>query len=232
MFSVIALPLVLSYMRSSMNETEHYKISDSPMALSSIFRAVLIDEKGPVRSAHRRFAFSLTVTSILYLSEFDSPWCVISLVWIIPFTAFNTFVTDWQSSWQSELSTTLFGTNGMTTVYTIILTLPFNLKHWWNHGVWRNFEQNWNYQQIGNNHIYEWPIRKSIYHFFQDMLSMFVIVCNHAFLYIVVDHCILINYWLVPQWGILRSYCCANNDSGCLLLEMLAIICGSTVLTS
>ena len=178
-FSFIALPLMLSYMRSSANERDHYTISDSPMALSSIFRAVLIDEKGPVRSAHRRFAFSLTVTGILYLSEFDSHWYMISLVWIIPFTAFNTFVTDWQSSNPiSEISNDLLGTNGMTTMYTIVLTLPFNLKHWWNHVYWRKFEQNWNYQQIGNNQIHEWPIRKKIYHFFGDMLSMFVIVCN------------------------------------------------------
>ena len=178
-FSFIALPLMLSYMRSSANEREHYTISDSPMALSSIFRTVLIDEKGPVRSAHRRFAFSLTVTGILYLSEFDSHWYVISLVWIIPFTAFNTFVTDWQSSnVLSEISNELLGTNGMTAIYTIVLTLPFNLKHWWNHVYWRKFEQNWNYQQIGNNQIHIWPIRKKIYHFFGDMLSMFVIVCN------------------------------------------------------
>ncbi|CAB4034705.1 Hypothetical predicted protein, partial [Paramuricea clavata] len=92
---IIVLPLILKYLRSFKKESKHYKFSDSPMALSSIFHAALIEEKGPVKSAQRRLVFSLTVTGILYVSGMESTWVVIAAVWIIPFTAFDTFVINY-----------------------------------------------------------------------------------------------------------------------------------------
>lgn len=84
-----------------------------------------------MKSAQRRLVFSLTVTGILYVSGMESTWVVIAAVWIIPFTAFDTFVINYDLQFDVILAL-IIGENDTFDIYAVILTLPFNFKFWSN----------------------------------------------------------------------------------------------------
>ncbi len=120
----VGLPLMWQFLQSVQNEREHYEITDSPMALSTIFYEVFMEgSKTPAKSICRRLAFSLTVIVIICISFSERGWIIASLVWGVIFTAYNFFGT-------SEDTTEIKGITKYET-YVNILTLPFNIKYWW-----------------------------------------------------------------------------------------------------
>ena len=115
----VGFPLMQQHLRSIPKETEHYCITESPMALSRIFYAVFLEgSNNPVTPCYRRLTFSLTVVVIISISTFSLPWIIASLVWGLFFTAFDTFRLN-------------RGATKNIKMYLLILTLPLNIKHWW-----------------------------------------------------------------------------------------------------
>ena len=115
----VGFPLILQHLQSIPKETEHYCITDSPMALSRIFYAVFLEgSNNPVTPYYRRLTFSLTVVFIAYICTFSLTWIIVSLTWALLFTAYDVF-------WLNR------GATKNIEKYLIILTLPFNVKYWW-----------------------------------------------------------------------------------------------------
>ena len=115
----VGYPLIQQHLQSIPKETEHYSITDSPMALSRIFYAVFLKgSNNPVTPYYRRLTFSLTVVEVISISTFSLPWIIASSTWALLFTVYDFF-------WLNR------GNIENIEKYLIMLTLPFNFKHWW-----------------------------------------------------------------------------------------------------
>ena len=114
----VGYPLILKHLQSIPKETEHYSITDSPMALSRIFYAVFLEgSNNPVTPYYRRLTFSLAVVVIIFIT-YSLTWIIVSLTWALLFTACDVF-------WLNE------GATIKIEKYLIIFTLSFNVKYWW-----------------------------------------------------------------------------------------------------
>ena len=90
----IGFPLLRQYLQSIPKETEHYIITDSPMALSRMFYSVFMEgSNSPVTPFYRRFTFSVTVVVIGCISLSPVEWYFVLLLclWAILFTVFDFF---------------------------------------------------------------------------------------------------------------------------------------------
>ena len=115
----VGYPLMQQHLQSIPKETEHYSITDSPMALSRIFYAVFLEgSNNPVTPYHRRLTFSLIVVFIAYICTFSLTWTIVSLTWALLFTAYDSFGLNRGATKNIEK-------------FLIYLTLSFNVKHWW-----------------------------------------------------------------------------------------------------
>ena len=115
----VGYPLIQQHLQSIPKETEHYSITDSPMALSRIFYAVFLEgSNNPVTPYYRRLTFSLTVVFIAYICTFSLTCTIVSLTWALLFTAYDLFGLNRGAAKNIEK-------------FLIILTLPFNVKYWW-----------------------------------------------------------------------------------------------------
>ena len=113
------LPLIHQYLKSIPKQTEYYSITDSPMALSSIFYAVFLERSNnPVTPYYRRLTFSLAVVVIITTCFLSLFWIKVSLTWALIFTAYDFFGLNSDATKNIE-------------AYLTILTLPFNIKYWW-----------------------------------------------------------------------------------------------------
>ena len=221
---LFGLPLILKYLRSFKTENEHYHISDSPVALSTIFREVMIEEKGPVKSAQRRLIFLLIVTGILYFSEFQSTWVfVASAIWVIPFTAIDIFLIRYNTA---ENVANRIGLNDTSTIYITILTLPFNFRYWWNAFRFRFKikQQNSNYQPIQNNQEDQGlPIWRKICHFFQDvfLISVYIIsfipICGLVCALLILTCFMTLTYPLVFRWQPILVDAVSAHHNNCII---------------
>jgi hypothetical protein len=181
---ILGIPLLLKFVRSFREERKYYQRPDSPMALSSILRSLLVEEKGSVVSAQRRLLFSAIVTTILYVSEWMLLWAFIALVWIIPFTALDFFGTrpgvideDMASCFPSQTYT--------YNIYVKLLALPFNIKYW--RKIYNScFKRD--YQLTRNQDL---PSSKKICLFFEDLffiflyLIFFIFICFFDLLFLI-----------------------------------------------
>ena len=115
----VGLPLIMQHLQSIPKETEHYSITDSPMALSRIFYAAFLEgSNNPETPFRRRLTFSLTVVVIISISTFSLPWIIASLVCTLSFIPFD------------RLGLNIGATKNIK-LYLLILTLPLNVKYWW-----------------------------------------------------------------------------------------------------
>ena len=128
-FIYTGLPLTWYYVRSIPEEKQYYEITDSPMALSTIFYTVFMEgSKTPVKSLYRRLAFSLTAAVIICISFSGLGWIIGLSLWVVIFTAYdflglNVDATDHGGEMKDTSNFEM---------YSLVLTLPFNIKHWWN----------------------------------------------------------------------------------------------------
>ena len=134
LFVFFALPLIVEHLSYSQNERIQYKISDSPMSLSSIFHKIFIEGHGPVKSLGRRLVVTVIVlvTALpdwkLYFLSFYIILCGWAL--LFPFFDvhnFNEEAHDSRVAAANQLSFFAFNGNPIK-----IIALPFNLKFLWN----------------------------------------------------------------------------------------------------
>ena len=115
----VGFPLILQHLQSIPKETEHYSITDSPMALSRIFYSVFLEgSNNPVTPYYRRLTFSLAVVVIIYIGTSSLRWIIVSLTWALFFTAYDIFRLNRRATKNIKM-------------YLLIFTLPLNIKHWW-----------------------------------------------------------------------------------------------------
>ena len=145
----VGFPLIWLYLLSIPYEIEYYEITDSPMALSTIFYTVFIEgSKTPVKLFYRRLAFSLTVSVIFGISTYSQgrSWCIFSAVWAIIFISLDYFI--WRNDASNEDVTNENVTDENVTnedvanntkknivnyeTYIRLLMIPLNIKFLWN----------------------------------------------------------------------------------------------------
>ena len=105
----------MDYLNRSMKETTHYKISDSPMALSSILHMLLFEGHGPVKSFGRKL-FIVICTLLPGFSVENLGYTIALSLWAFIFMCVDTFII-----YEDVTNLTLIE----------IITFPFNLKLWW-----------------------------------------------------------------------------------------------------
>ncbi len=112
------LPLIIYYLRSFPNERQDYEITESPLAISTIFHTLFIYGNYPLR----RFAFWLTVAVIVSLINSCHLYLII-VVFIppIPFACVDIFSINEENN---DRQTNMYNT------YINNLTLPWNVKFW------------------------------------------------------------------------------------------------------
>ena len=135
LFVFFLFPLIVEHLSDFQNERIQYKISDSPMSLSSIFHKIFIEGHGPVKSPGRRLVVTIIVlVTILpdwkfYLLSLYIPlygWAL-----LFPFVDAHNF-NDWEAHDSRVAAATrlsFFALNGNPVE---IIALPFNLKFLWN----------------------------------------------------------------------------------------------------
>jgi hypothetical protein len=143
-FLFLAFPLMLDYLSRSKKKSEHYYvISDSPMAISSIFRMIFIEGQGPVKSLGRKLLFiTLVLVICLPVRNVDRTAFPIILIqyimlglWTFIFMIFDTYSFNDGNSFQQRhdffLNGLLFFAKDIFRNSFEIIALPFNLKLWW-----------------------------------------------------------------------------------------------------
>ena len=119
LFLLLIFPFVQNYLKQSM-ETTHYKISDSPMALSSILHMLLIEGRGPVKSFGRKLLFVMCVLVIgLPARNADPEIKILLSIWTFTTMCFNT----------NYLLQHLIDFKNLNAIE--IITLPLNFKLLW-----------------------------------------------------------------------------------------------------
>ncbi len=128
-FVYVGVPLIWFYVQSIPKEKQYYEITDSPMGLSTIFFTVFMEgSRIPVKSLCRRLAFSLTAAVIISISFTGSRWIIASFVWALIFTAYDFLgISEDDNDDGREMKDI-----SNYEMYLLILTLPFNIEHWWN----------------------------------------------------------------------------------------------------
>ena len=128
-FIYVGLPLIWYYVQSIPKEKQYYEITDSPMALSTIFYSAFMEgSKTTLKSHYRRLAFSFTAVVVVYIS-FSVSWGLIigSLMWALIFTAYDFLGISGDDNDGREMKDI-----SNYEIYLVVLTLPFNIKYWWN----------------------------------------------------------------------------------------------------
>ena len=98
-FFYLAFPLILDYLSQFPKENEYYKISESPMALSSLLHAAFVNGQGPVLSFGRKLLFVIFVlVTALYVRNFSFESLSKKITWHI-------FALSWAFSTQLQLVT-------------------------------------------------------------------------------------------------------------------------------
>ena len=130
----VGVPLIWLYVQSIPKERQYYEITDSPMALSTIFYTVLMEgSRTPIKlfnpkSLCRRLAFSLTAAVIISISFSGSRWIIPSFVWAVIFPAFDVLgISDDHNDDGRKMKDI-----SNYEMCLLLFTLPFNIKHWWN----------------------------------------------------------------------------------------------------
>ncbi len=125
----VGVPLIWLYVQSIPEEKQYYEITDSPMALSTIFYTVFMEgSRTPVKSRYRRLAFSLTAAVIICISFSGLGWIIAPFVWTIIFTAYDFLgVSEDDNDDGREMKDI-----SNYEMYSLVFTLPFNIKYWWN----------------------------------------------------------------------------------------------------
>ena len=131
-FLYVGLPLIWYYVQSIPKEKQYYEITDSPMALSTIFYSAFMEgSKTPLKSHYRRLAFSFTAVVVVYISFPVWGLIIASLVaWALIFTAYD-FLGISEDTSNDDGGPEMKNTSNYE-IYLVVLTLPFNIKYWWN----------------------------------------------------------------------------------------------------
>ncbi|CAB4033205.1 Hypothetical predicted protein [Paramuricea clavata] len=139
-FPYLALPLMLDYLSRFKKESEHYTISDSPMAISSIFHTIFIEGHGPAKSFGRKLLFLIFVLVIrlpvwnVDVTEFSTIfWYIFLGLWTLLFMISDLYSFNddlFQHAHFVLNDSSLFSKDIFRNSFEII-TLPFNLKLWW-----------------------------------------------------------------------------------------------------
>jgi hypothetical protein len=140
-FLFLAFPLILDYLSRSKKKSEHYYvISDSPMAISSIFRTIFIEGQGPVKSFGRKLLFLIFVLVICLPVQNVDPTEITAIWWYIclgvwafnfMFTTSDTYSFNYGNSFQQQHDFSLDSSLFFFRNPFAIIALPFNLKLWW-----------------------------------------------------------------------------------------------------
>ncbi len=134
-FSIyVAFPLILDYLSRFKEESEYYKISDSPMALSSILHMLFIEGHGPVKSLGRKLLIVIFVLVMsLKVQTFPNSifWYIFVLLWAFIFMICSPYKFNEDINLpQHPYLNPLWLLSTYKTPFEVI-ALPLNLKLWW-----------------------------------------------------------------------------------------------------
>ena len=131
-FLYFGFPLFLHYINRFKEESQHYKISDSPMALSSIMHTVFIEGQGPVKSFVRRaLIVSFVIVTLLPVRNLSDFWGLLFCVVICPWALIFLFSeADRCNKAEHRQLPFIWNVLHIKTIIELI-ALPFNLKFWW-----------------------------------------------------------------------------------------------------
>lgn len=131
LFLYLALPLLADQLMDAKKEAEEYKISDSPMSISSIFQKIFIKGHSPLKSFGRRFVFAVfvLVTSLPELNLAQLWLYIVSILWALLFLFFDAF--NLNEAFDCEYDEARFYFFLLHGNPIKIIALPFNLKFLW-----------------------------------------------------------------------------------------------------
>ena len=120
----VALPMIIDYISRHTEKNTHYKISHSPMSITSIFCALFIEGYHPVTSFLRRLVCVFFVLVTTLTNSTSIVFHVIQVFWAVAFTIedvfnFNTNKDVYPIKWIFRFETPFE-----------ILAFPFNYKLW------------------------------------------------------------------------------------------------------
>ncbi|CAB3988391.1 Hypothetical predicted protein [Paramuricea clavata] len=138
----IDFPIILEYLSQYKEDNKHYRISDSPMSLSSILHSVFVEGHGPVKSFGRKLMFVIFVF-VTTLPEWGNS-LLVYLIFVCPWALIFLFSDTFTLNENDHLTIEPLQLLSYTFKNPIeIIVLPFNLK-WW-HKVstkWPRFYRN------------------------------------------------------------------------------------------
>ena len=125
-FFYLAFPLTLDYLSQFPKENEYYKISESPMALSSLLHTAFISGHSPLKSFGRKLLFVIFVLVItVYVPNISSESLSGKITWYI-------FVCSWAFIFMSYDPYKLNSNLSPWYKHPIeLITSPFNITFWW-----------------------------------------------------------------------------------------------------
>ena len=93
-FLLFAFPKIVEYIRCYQKECVQYKISDSPMSVSSIFHTIFIEGHGPIMSFGRRLVIAAIIVLTTLPRYFNLVIYIFVCLWGLLFPFFNAYHFD------------------------------------------------------------------------------------------------------------------------------------------
>ena len=133
-FILYAFPKIIEYIGCFRKECIQYKISHSPMSVSSVFHTIFIEGHGPVMSFGRRLVIAAIIFVTVLPRELDLDMYILVCLWGLLFVFFSVYhfdhdLTNYYSQAKSDKRLIFLMCCGNLTK---LIAFPFNLKFWWN----------------------------------------------------------------------------------------------------
>ncbi|XP_028419206.1 uncharacterized protein LOC114544571 isoform X1 [Dendronephthya gigantea] len=139
-FIMMYFPVIIGYLRCFPKERTTYKVSDSPMSLSSIIHMIFIDGHGPVKSFGRKLVVLTFILLTTWLNY--SNWgffILVNILCLLSFLYFDVYQLNKEVG-ESQTHALNPGMKSLLAGSSIrIIALPFNLKFWRNEARRRPF---------------------------------------------------------------------------------------------
>ena len=132
-FALCGFPLMFEQLEIAKKGRTEYKLSESPMSLSSIFYIIFIEGHGPAKSLGRRLVFAVFIfITVLPEWDFDYLWLYISLgLWAILFLFHDVYGFNKEDN-RNDIANRLRNDYEEYKNTNETIALPFNLKLFWN----------------------------------------------------------------------------------------------------